>query len=217
MNKKRDTLYIAKGEEIMAAAQEQFCNDLQSQNTWKDKQGRYTIDEAIEAINSKLLGEVNISVLKDDLKRYIQSGGIVMYEPGKTSPMPLNHVVRAFYEEAYWSDLNNWLSSNFSKVDYRFIDPANKSKNGKTYTHKPMQRYRALSELIEPTVKKLLKINPYAKPTARQLVECWKKEKPAGLDEILVEEIVFTNSKGDEQRATMIQISNAIDGLIQSE
>jgi hypothetical protein len=217
MNKKRDTLYIAKGEEIMAAAQEQFCNDLQSQNTWKAKQGRYTIEEAVEAINSKLLGEVNISVLKDDLKRYIQSGGIVMYEPGKTSPMPLNHVVRAFYEEAYWSDLNNWLSSNFPKVDYRFIDPANKSKTGKTFKIKKTQRDNDLRLLVKPALKKMIDKNPFTRPTVTALIEYWESDKPLELDEIRASEISYVNSKDKLRTATREQLSNVIDGLIESE
>ncbi len=85
-----------------------------------DKEGRYTLEEAANLIEQKTSERA-----KDMLKKLMQAVGdevLLVCEPRKKAPYK-SKVVREFYEEAYWDDLNAWLKTNCPRVSYEFPKP----------------------------------------------------------------------------------------------
>ncbi len=90
--------------------------------------GRYKLREAADAI-SNATGERAVS-LCEKLKMAALSGDLPVYEPGKFARYTYGgkggaKAVSEYYEEAYWDDLNAWLSINEPRLfaSFKFPQP----------------------------------------------------------------------------------------------
>jgi hypothetical protein len=102
--------------------------DYSEQQRFKAEQGRYTLEDAAREI------AVNAGAdEKDILGGLIEAaaaGGLPVYRPGKQQRYR-PQVVRGFYEEAYWDDLNQWLGANEQRISWRFYEPGNLKRLGR--------------------------------------------------------------------------------------
>ena len=94
--------------------------DYSEQEQSKKEQGRYTLEEAAAAIADGS-GERR-DLLLNSLKQAVANGSLAVYEPGNRQSYQ-SSVVREFYEEAYWDDLNQWLEVHQKRIDWRFPEP----------------------------------------------------------------------------------------------
>lgn len=94
--------------------------DYSEQVQRKKEQGRYTLEEAAAAIADGS-GERR-DLLLNSLKQAVANGSLGVYEPGNRQRYQ-SSVVREFYEEAYWDDLNQWLEVHQKRIDWRFPGP----------------------------------------------------------------------------------------------
>lgn len=93
------------------------------QEKQKRDAGRYTLEAAADAIAQ------NTGERKDDLQKKLEaaalSGQLPMYEPGKSARYTYGQSresrVRAYYEEAYWRDLNHWLNQYEPRIYTQFF------------------------------------------------------------------------------------------------
>lgn len=82
--------------------------------------GRYRLEEAADALDQHTgtsakdwLGKLEKAVLEDHL---------LVYRPGEQARYRPK-AVRAYYDEAYWDDLNAWLKANEPRVKFQFAEP----------------------------------------------------------------------------------------------
>jgi len=92
------------------------------QEAEKNAAGRYTLNEAADAIATS--GERAESILKK-LLAAAESGTLPMHGPGESAKYQYaaGNRARPSYEEAYWDDLNEWLTKYEPRVQFRFPDP----------------------------------------------------------------------------------------------
>jgi hypothetical protein len=102
--------------------------------------GRYTLEEAAEYISKE--GGERLDHILAKLVGSVKSRELQTYEPGRKAKMDYlfqddggfrttglrmksgpSKVVRTFYEEVYWDDLNKWLTKNESKIECTFPPP----------------------------------------------------------------------------------------------
>lgn len=93
-----------------------------SEEHLKHTEGRYSLREAASAIAGPL-GILDLILRK--LEDAALKGELPVYSPGQLvrHEYPLDGVVRGFYEEAYWNDLNAWLAKHEPRVKQRFEAP----------------------------------------------------------------------------------------------
>ncbi|KWE64855.1 hypothetical protein WL77_20855 [Burkholderia ubonensis] len=84
--------------------------------------GRYTLNEAAQAIAAT--GE-RFEALLEKLCGTAQRGALPMHAPGERARYEYTNgkLVRPFYEEAYWNDLNTWLDKYEPRITFRFATP----------------------------------------------------------------------------------------------
>ncbi len=102
--------------------------DYSEQEQRKKEQGRYTLEEAAAAIADGS-GERR-DLLLNSLKQAVTNGSLDVYEPGNRQRYQ-SSVVREFYEEAYWDDLNQWLEVHQKRIDWRLPAPGNLKRLGR--------------------------------------------------------------------------------------
>lgn len=102
--------------------------DYSEQEQSKKEQGRYTLEEAAAAIADGA-GERR-DILLDSLKQAVADGSLSVHEPGKQQRYQ-SSVVRGFFEEAFWDDLNQWLGAHQKRIDWRFPEPGNLKRLGR--------------------------------------------------------------------------------------
>ncbi|MGN8137660.1 hypothetical protein ACTJLC_23455 [Paraburkholderia sp. 22099] len=104
---------------------------------------RYTLDEAANEIAAN--GE-RFEALLEKLCGAAQRGDLPMHAPNELARYLYENgrVVRPFYEEAYWNDLNAWLEKNEPRITFRFARP-NTSVN--SATQEPFMAIRSLDGL----------------------------------------------------------------------
>ncbi|KAF1038636.1 hypothetical protein BLA23254_07279 [Burkholderia lata] len=82
--------------------------------------GRYTLQEAADAL------ELHTGTTAQDwlvkLEQAVPNDHLPVYRPGEQARYRPK-TVRAFYEEAYWDDLNAWLNTNEPRVKFQFAEP----------------------------------------------------------------------------------------------
>ncbi|MHB8472907.1 MAG: hypothetical protein ACYDC8_08685 [Gammaproteobacteria bacterium] len=97
------------------------------QQQLKDRRdlGRYTLEEAALALSEEV-GERADQILKK-IMNAVRNGVLPVYEPGKKARYLYGDgfatCVRDFHEEAYWSDLNEWLKKDELRLDWEFPNP----------------------------------------------------------------------------------------------
>ncbi|MDC6177538.1 hypothetical protein [Ralstonia solanacearum] len=109
---------IVRAADTSAAEQAQYARQKQE----KEAAGRYTLEEAANAIATS--GERAEQML-EKLLAAAESGALPMYGPGESARYQYTTGKRArpYYEEAYWSDLNEWLAKHEPRIHLRFQDP----------------------------------------------------------------------------------------------
>lgn len=83
-------------------------------------EGRYTLQEAAEALE-----ENTGTTAKDWLSKLVQAvldDQLLVYRPGEQARYR-PQFVRAYYDEAYWDDLNVWLKAHEPRVKFQFAEP----------------------------------------------------------------------------------------------
>jgi hypothetical protein len=102
--------------------------DYSERQAFKTEQGRYTLEEAAAAIADGS-GERR-DLLLNSLKQAVANGSLAVYEPGNRQSYQ-SSVVRGFFEEAFWDDLNQWLGAHQKRIDWRFPEPGNLKRLGR--------------------------------------------------------------------------------------
>jgi len=95
---------------------------LAQQEARKKHSGRYTLEEAAEKLAAEA-GE-RPEVILQKLKAAALNGSLPVHEPGRNARYEYGpgqaSQVHEFYEEAYWSDLNEWLNKHEPQIQFRF-------------------------------------------------------------------------------------------------
>lgn len=94
---------------------------IMAQEATKKENGRYTLEEA-----AAMLAEHAGMRLESTLSKLIEAverEELPVYEPGRNETYQPK-TVREFYEEAYWNDLNAWLSDNEARISWKFPSPS---------------------------------------------------------------------------------------------
>lgn len=107
-----------------------LCEEGQRQLQERNTQGRYRLKEAANAITDD---EDIAEQVQRKLMDAAQSGDLPVYLPGQDirhDYQARGAVVRWFYEEAYWDDLNKWLDAHEQRCAFRFPPPASSISAG---------------------------------------------------------------------------------------
>ena len=126
--------------------------DYSEQEQSKKEQGRYTLEEAAAAIADGS-GERR-DLLLNSLKQDVANGSLAVYEPGNRQSYQ-SSVVREFYEEAYWDDLNQWLEVHQKRIDWRFPAPSLSEATANRRTEKSKLRQRKQEKKILNAITEL--------------------------------------------------------------
>lgn len=100
--------------------EEQRAQLFEQQLSASIKAGRYTLEQAADYIAR----DPNVDredVLKL-LTESVTSGTLITYAPGLNNPYR-GRVVRDFYEEVFWDDLNAWLADHCRRLGCSFPEP----------------------------------------------------------------------------------------------
>lgn len=95
-------------------------NIYELQEVVKQKEGRYTLQEAANQVEQKT-GE-SADGVKIELVQAVMDGVLPVYEPGRKLKYS-SMITSEYYEEAYWDDLNDWLEKNEPRIGCIFADP----------------------------------------------------------------------------------------------
>lgn len=82
--------------------------------------GRYQLREVAMMLSIK--AGVRPDEILQQLISAVVGNNLTVHEPGRTEKYTPG-VVRSFYEEAYWDDLNKWLGEYQQRVEFRFPKP----------------------------------------------------------------------------------------------
>ena len=100
----------------------------------KVKEGRYTLEEAAECVFELYFEEDTVDSVTVDYQEVLtllsnaaETKVLPVYKPGEAERYEygtkVNCEARIYYEEALWSDLNQWLGEYLAHVQYRFPNP----------------------------------------------------------------------------------------------
>ena len=92
-----------------------------------DDEERYNLEKAAYLI-AKGIGE-NPSTVLEGLAASVEKRDLRVYRPGRQLAY-LPRIVRAYYEEIFWDDLNKWLDRETRGVCWRFTIPNENSQSG---------------------------------------------------------------------------------------
>lgn len=125
-----------------------------AQGEAKRSAGRYTLDEAADALASEA-GERRDLILAK-LTAAVEEGTLPTHEPGHEAKLVYGagdgrmRRVRTFHDEVYADDLNRWLAEHELRVPYRFRSP--KRPVQKEQPHK-RQRMDALARIVQEAMR----------------------------------------------------------------
>lgn len=120
-------------------------------------------DKAIRAV-IKTAGETGKPATVNDA---VESGALRTFEPGRSARMVYGagegefSRVRDFHDEAYWDDLNHWLSTYENRIAFRFPAPTlscapqgsgstHQREDAATRQSRRLDRFRELGGELEP-------------------------------------------------------------------
>lgn len=112
------------------------------QDTEKQAEGRYTLEEAAEAIAAS--GE-RAKPMLEKLLAAANAGTLPVYGPGESARYQCapDKPVRPYYQEAHWADLNKWRAMHEPRIKFCF--PAPQQRTDSPLTEPP----RTLEEQAE--------------------------------------------------------------------
>jgi hypothetical protein len=134
------------------------------------KAGRYTLGQAADYIarNANADREGALKLLTES----VTNGTLITYAPGLNNPYR-GRVVRDFYEEVFWDDLNAWLVRNRFRLGWSFPDPGISETTAKPKPETATGGANAKTESARTRLKSI----------AREIGEQWMKaERKDGRD-----------------------------------
>lgn len=130
------------------AAYEEYQNALEIRLTL----GRYTLEAAAQFVEKN--SNANADSIFEKLKESAKTGELEVFAPGsdevykpKAGRHAPDNVVRGWYEEAYWNNLNDWLKKNEPRLDCEFPNPCTSAA--------------AKVEAVNPSITKQQAINAF--------------------------------------------------------
>lgn len=152
---------------IINAKQADVRQAKAAQEDAKRTAGRYTLDEAAKALEVGS-GERH-EVIRQKLIAAAENGTLQTFEPGYKTPMDYGSGpgrlsrVRDFWEEVFWDDLNQWLSTTLKRVTFRFPDPSSASSQSAGPIPKRVPATEAQDAAILAKLREL-GVDPHAVP-----------------------------------------------------
>lgn len=106
--------------------------------------GRYTLEMAARVIEQET-GERYEGTLRKLMAAAVDAS-LPVYEPGKLARYEYGEgaasVPRWFYEEAYWDDLNSWLTESEPRISFRFPKASNLAESNHLKESKEARQFR---------------------------------------------------------------------------
>ena len=126
--------------------------DESSQSAARQLMGRYTLEEAVQAL-TKNVEDIDAKGMLKDLKAKVLDGTVKAYAPAQVdiSHVPVN--LRSYYEEVEWDVLNKKWLTHFDAIGWRYPDPLDKFRPDWSYwnvDHLSLEDAISLSVNITP-------------------------------------------------------------------
>jgi len=126
--------------------------DESSQSAARQLMGRYTLEEAVQAL-AKNVEDIDAKEMLKDLKAKVLDGTVKVYAPAQlnVSHVPVN--LRSYYEEVEWDVLNKKWLTHFDAIGWRYPDPLDKFRPDWSYwnvDHLSLEDAISLSVNITP-------------------------------------------------------------------
>jgi hypothetical protein len=126
--------------------------DESAQSAARQLMGRYTLEEAVQAL-AKNVEDVDAKGMLKDLKAKVLDGTVKVYAPAQldVSHVPVN--LRSYYEEVEWDVLNEKWLAHFDAIGWRYPDPLDKFRPDWSYwnvDHLSLEDAISLSVNITP-------------------------------------------------------------------
>lgn len=130
---------------------EVFVIEAQQRARQKEKRqtGRYTLEEAASCLAESCGADMSSIVVK--LIKSVHKGDLPTYRPGSKERLIYGSgegaisIVRCFWEEVYWDDLNQWLKAEEKRLEYCFPKPELSEWTTRTRTENAKTRGSATS------------------------------------------------------------------------
>jgi hypothetical protein len=145
---------------------------------------------------------------------------LVVYDPKDLLPfVPKSRVERRPWAIMVRADeLDAWFASH--RAPYRLIDPAEKTPQGEredsdssntpsTWRLAPNKRIQGYTVYLRSTLRAML-ADGLPVPTAREVLEHWRKNKPTGIYKVMYDCIEYGDANGEPKEANLDAIRKAI-------
>ena len=120
---------------------------MDAQNRNPRETGCYTLEEAaieilkgsgeITGMELEVVREERINTVVKMLKEDVANRSLTVYDPGSNIPRQPK-IVREFFEEVNWDDLNLWLENSLPRINWRFPAPTKRAgQSDHTLTYQP--------------------------------------------------------------------------------
>jgi hypothetical protein len=181
--------------------------------------GRYTLAQAAEILAvearekyERILRRLKKAAADHELPMYAPGENLKFHYPPDIRPS----AVRGFWEEVYWSDLNDWLNNYEKRISWRFPNPPIPSgestvmNNSVVAPTKPSRRKRG--DALAPLVKEAVQVAGCDTADVWALLFKWasQAEPKFPLLRAATGNLFFQNYDGEEQLATRKNITDRI-------
>ena len=126
--------------------------DESAQSAARQLMGRYTLEEAVQAL-AKNVEDIDVKVMLKDLKAKVLDGTVKAYAPAQVDISHTPVTVRSYYEEVEWDVLNKKWLTHFDAIGWRYPDPLDKLRPDWSYwnlDHLPLEDAISLSIDVTP-------------------------------------------------------------------
>jgi hypothetical protein len=126
--------------------------DESAQSAARQLMGRYTLEEAVQAL-AKNVEDIDVKVMLKDLKAKVLDGTVKAYAPAQVDISHTPVTVRSYYEEVEWDVLNTKWLTHFDAIGWRYPDPLDKLRPDWSYwnlDHLPLEDAISLSIDVTP-------------------------------------------------------------------
>jgi hypothetical protein len=126
--------------------------DESSQSDARQLMGRYTLEEAVQAL-AKNVEDIDAKEMLKDLKAKVLDGTVKVYAPAQVDISHTPVTVRSYYDEVEWDVLNEKWLAHFDAIGWRYPDPLDKFRPDWSYwkvDHLSLEDAISLSVNITP-------------------------------------------------------------------
>ncbi len=126
--------------------------DESAQSAARQLMGRYTLEEAVQAL-AKNVKDIDVKVMLKDLKAKVLDGTVKAYAPAQVDISHTPVTVRSYYEEVEWDVLNKKWLTHFDAIGWRYPNPLDKLRPDWSYwnlDHLPLEDAISLSIDVTP-------------------------------------------------------------------